>query len=378
MNHRRLLLPLLFLGLVLLSCNWTAPLQSVLKPTPTAVVVPTATPTKALPPVSLETGEGGVIAEEALLTSLYEQVSPSVVYIQVPAGEGSGFVWDKEGHIVTNNHVVQGARSVLVQFFDGNILEAEIVGLDPQSDIAVIRVEPSDAQLLPVVIGDSDEVKVGQLAIAIGNPFGQNWTMTRGIVSALDRSIRSGSTRFRTPEVIQTDAAINPGNSGGPLLDSSGRVIGMNTMILSGSGTSAGVGFAVPIDIVKLVVPELIATGRYVYPWLGITGRRLLPQDVEAMDLPVRQGALVTDVEPGGPADEAELRGSDRFIQVDGERIDTGGDVIVAVEGEPVRDMDDLIAYLVLHTRPGQTVMLKVIRDGNEMSVPVTLGQRPE
>ena len=295
-------------------------------------------------------------------------------------GEGSGFVWDENGHVVTNNHVVEGATTVEVHFLDDTIVEAEVVGVDPESDIAVIRVEPSATQLYPVALGDSDALKVGQLAVAIGSPFGvqQAWTMTHGIVSGLGRTIHSGSSRFAIPEVIQTDAAINPGNSGGPLLDRGGRVVGMNTMILSQSGVSAGVGFAVPINIIKQVVPELIATGHYAYPWLGIRGRDLWPEDVEAMDLPGRQGALVVDVTPDGPADEADLRGSDRAIEIDGAEVETGGDVIIAVEGQPVRGMDDLIAYLVRYTRPGQEVTLKVFRDGKEISVPVTLGERPD
>ena len=362
MKRHTWLILLVILVLASLSCNWLTSLDAALKSTPTAVTVAAATPTGNPPLVLPRVDEGGVAAEEALLTGLYEQVSPSVVHIQVVQGEGSGFVWDENGHIVTNNHVVQGAAVVQVSFFDGTILDAEIVGLDPQSDIAVLRVDPSAVELRPVTLGDSDNLRVGRMAVAIGNPFGQTWTMTQGIVSALDRTIRSGVSLFSIPEVIQTDAAINPGNSGGPLLDSSGQVIGMNTMILSRSGVSSGVGFAVPVNIVKLVVPELVGSGRYAYAWLGITGRDLFPEDVETMDLSVRQGALVTEVVGRGPADQARIRVSD---------------VVIAVEDETVRGMADLIAYLVRHTRPDQEVMLKVIRDGREVELPVVLGERP-
>jgi S1-C subfamily serine protease len=293
-------------------------------------------------------------------------------------GEGSGFVWDEEGHIVTNYHVVEGASIVDVHFFDETVVEAEVVGLDAQSDIAVLRVDQSATQLKPVTLGDSDSLQVGELAIAIGNPFGQTWTMTRGIISALGRTIRPGSNPFAIPEVIQTDAAINPGNSGGPLLDNEGRVVGMNTMILSRTGASSGVGFAVPINIVRQVVPELIASGECVYPWLGIEGRDVFPEDVDAMDLPVRQGALVIGVTQDSPADEAGLQGSDRTIVVDGVETRTGGDVITSVEGERVDGMDDLITYLVRRTRPGQEVTLEVVRDGATTPVEVTLGERPK
>ena len=400
---------LLVLGLALLSCGGTTSLGSFLQGTPTPIAAPTAAPTAAAvapaPPV-----QGGGMAEEELLTGLYERVSPSVVHIRVTQkveggqtsplpqwpgmpplpnmpqtpgefyrhGEGSGFVWDEAGHIVTNYHVVEGASSVDVHFFDGTVVEAEVIGQDKQSDIAVLQVDPQATELRPVVLGDSDALKVGQMAIAIGNPFGQTWTMTRGIISALGRTIRSGDNPFAIPEMIQTDAAINPGNSGGPLLDSAGRVIGMNTMILSRSGASAGVGFAVPINIVKQVVPELIKSGEYAYPWLGIQGRDLWPEDVEAMDLPGQQGALVVSVVQDSPADKAGLRGSDRTITVDGEETQTGGDVIVAVDDEPVNGMDDLITYLVRHTRPDQKITLTVIRDGKKIEVDVTLGKRPQ
>lgn len=397
----------LILGL-LAGCGWAGAARTLVSPAVTAIAEIVSTPTPipspnpqqaavSTPALSTPTAQpgpvpAGVLEEEALLTHIYEQVSPSVVHIRVAQqisgfsgftddlyqhGEGSGFIWDTEGHIVTNNHVVEDATTVEVHFQDGTILEAEVIGTDPQSDIAVIKVDPIQVTLKPVTLGDSDQVKVGQLAVAIGNPFGQTWTMTRGIVSAVGRVIRSGVSRFSIPEVIQTDAAINPGNSGGPLLNSRGEVIGMNTMIISQSGASAGVGFAMPSNIIAKVVPALISQGSYAYPWLGITGRDLLPQDVKALNLPVRQGALVLEVAAGSPADKAGLRGSERVIRVQGEELATGGDVIIGIDGTPVRGMDQLISYLVRKTQPGQQVTLTLIRDGKEMKVPVTLGKRP-
>ncbi len=375
MNRRTLfILTAIILVVALLGCNWTLPLRLLTKPTSTPAIVPSATPlalpdaAATTPPLTpaAPTGAGSVVAEEELLAGLYERVSPSVVYIEVSQGglpsQGSGFIWDEQGHIITNNHVVEGAVAILVQFFDGLIIEAEIVGRDPQSDIAVLRIDPAGIELRPVTVGDSDAVRVGQMAVAIGNPFEQAWTMTRGIVSALERTIQSGVSLFSIPDVIQTDAAINPGNSGGPLLDSQGRVIGMNTQILSRTGSSSGIGFAVPVNIIKLVVPELIVNGRYTYAWLGIRGGDLPPSEVERLNLPVRQGTLIVEVTPDGPAERAGLR-------VD--------DVITAVDSEPMHGIADVIAYLVRYTRPGQSVELSVIRNGRQIVLSVVLGERP-
>lgn len=382
-------------ALSLVGCGLATPASSVAEPTAAsatpmpaqqqAVSLDTSaakTSSAASPATSDIVREGGLLPEETLLMNLYEEHSPSVVRIrvvgQLNSGEGSGFVWDTSGHIVTNYHVVADADLVDVSFKDGSLVEADIIGLDPQSDIAVLKVDPTKVDLRPVTPGDSDAVKVGQMALAIGNPYGQTWTMTRGIISAVGRVIPSGQTRYSIPDMIQTDAAINPGNSGGPLLDSQGRVIGMNTLILSSAGVSSGVGFAVPINIIKLVVPDLIEKGYYAYSWLGISGRDVLPQDVEVLDLPVKKGALVTEIMPGGPADEAGLRGSRRIIRIEGEDVPTGGDVIIAIDGTSIEGMDELIAYLVHNTKPGQQVTLTVIRDGKEMSVPITLGERPQ
>ena len=320
-------------------------------------------------------------AEEQLLIELYERVSPSVVHIAVTesgpdgGGTGSGFVLDTEGHIVTNNHVIDGAEQIVVRFADDTTVEAELVGGDADSDLAVIRVDVSASQLQPVELGDSAALRVGQRAIAVGNPFGLEQTMTTGIISALGRVVRQDSG-FSLPQLIQTDAAINPGNSGGLLLDSQGRVIGVTTFIFSQSGSSAGVGFAVPVNTVKRVTPSLIATGRYADPWLGITGMSVTAVLAEALKLPVERGVLVQEAVQGGPAEKAGLRSSDRHVELDGALLAIGGDVIVAIDGVAVQDMDDLIVYLA-DTTVGQTVTLTVLRDDEEQNVDVTLEERP-
>ncbi|HDQ72584.1 MAG TPA: PDZ domain-containing protein [Chloroflexi bacterium] len=367
--------------------------------TPTAIPLTTPTP---VPPERLSAAGD----EEQLVANVYERVAPSVVHIRVVQrvsgsgfpfpqdespfewpmppddfyrqGAGSGFVWDQEGHIVTNYHVVQNAEKIEATFRDGARVLAEVIGVDPDSDLAVLQVDLPPDRLHPVTVGDSDAVFVGQRAIAIGNPFGQEWTLTTGVVSALGRTLPSGVSQFSIPEMIQTDAAINPGNSGGPLLDSAGQVIGVNVMILSGSQASAGVGFAIPVNIVKQVVPVLIEEGEYTYAWLGIAGRDMDRESALAMDLPADQwGALVIDVVEDGPAMEAGLRGADETITIDGARINIGGDVIIAVNDQPVRAMDDLITYLVKETRPGQTITLTILRSGRERQIEVELDERP-
>ena len=317
--------------------------------------------------------------EEQLFVELYERVSPSVVHIAVTTGgsgrAGSDFVWDAEGHIVTNNHVVEGATRIEVSFADDTTVEAELVGADADSDLAVIKVDAPASRLHPVELGDSDSLRVGQRAIAIGNPFGFEQTMTTGIVSALGRVVRQ-ENGFSLPQLIQTDAAINPGNSGGPLLDSQGRVIGVTTLIFSNSGANAGVGFAVPVDTVKRVAPSLIASGRYADPWLGIQGTSITSLLAEELDLPVEQGVLVQTVVEGGPADKAGLRGGNRQVRFEGVVLATGGDVIMAIDDTALQDMDDLVVYLA-DKSVGQRVTLTVLREGARQSVRVTLGERP-
>ena len=343
-------------------------------------------------------------ANEEVLGNVYEQLLPSVVNIRVRRavenegqgrgfsqpfgfgdspppirrGEGSGFVWSAEGHIVTNHHVVDGADRVTVIFADGTEVDAEILGTDGDSDLAVLKVDMPSDQLRPVHLGDSDAVKVGQMAAAIGSPFGHEFTLTSGIVSATGRTI-SGNRQFSIPEAIQTDAAINPGNSGGPLLDRIGRVIGINSQISTRSGSNAGVGFAVPINMAKRVVPVLIEEGRFEYSFLGVSGATLRSEVAAAMDLPAgTRGALVIAVGEDGPAVQAGLRGSDRTAEVDGLELPVGGDVIVGIDGVRVTEMNDIVAYLVRNTRPGDRVTVDVIRGGGEEDqIEVTLGTRP-
>jgi serine protease Do len=384
--------------------------QSVQADEPAGAVLPapTAAPTEpALPAVT----SGALTAIQGTLEEIYQDVSPSAVYIEVlqqqsvalgqmfpffgepnsqqlpeeqyQRGSGSGFVWDKAGHIVTNNHVVDGADKIRVEFSDGTIVEGTVVGTDRDSDLAVIKVDLPADQLSPVQLADSTHVRVGQLAVAIGNPFGLENTMTVGIVSALGRSLPVESDggmgpSYTIPDVIQTDAPINPGNSGGVLVDEQGQVIGVTAAIASPVGASAGVGFAIPSIIVQKVVPALIEKGHYAHPWLGISGTTMNPDLAQAMELDSDQhGSLVVEVVPGGPADEADLRGSDRTITVDGEELRVGGDVIVAIDGQPVESFDDLTTYLVRSTEVGQEITLTILRDGRERQVEIALGERP-
>jgi 2-alkenal reductase len=292
-------------------------------------------------------------------------------------------VIDEEGRVVTNNHVVENADALQVTFADGSVTgDVDILGLDPYSDLAVIQVNVAPDRLVPLELGDSDALQVGQQVIAIGNPFGLQGTMTVGVVSAVGRTLNSqilegGS--FSNPDVIQTDAAINPGNSGGPLLDSRGRVVGVNTAIRSNTGANAGIGFAVPVNTVKRIVPGLIEEGAYEYPYLGITSNRFftLAELAAQLDLPVEQGVLIAEVQPRTGAAEAGLQGGDREVEVMGQPVVVGGDIIIAIDGEELRTFDDLVAFLVSDTEIGQTVLLTIVRDGREIEVPVTLGERP-
>ena len=358
------------------------------KPQATTAVAAASTdePTAAMPVAfeGLWDADAIVAAQEEVLTRIYERIVPSLVSIQVSAGlarqgEGSGFVWDDQGHIVTNHHVVDGVDSVFVVFADGTRMAATVLGSDPDADLAVLLLERPVPHLVPVPLGDSGLVRPGQMAVAIGNPLGQEFTMTTGIVSAVGRTIRSGNSPFSVPRVIQTDAAINPGNSGGPLLDRHGRVIGINTQTLSRSGSNAGIGFAVPSNLAKRVIPVLISEGRYEYGFLGISGIPVTSGIAELMDLPAEtRGALVVSVSEGGPSDGTGLRAGERTVVVGSEPVPLGGDVIVAADGVPIRSMDDLIAYLIENTGPRDTVVLDVLRQGGEQArVEVTLGARP-
>ena len=356
-------------------------------------------------------------AYQGTLEDIYTRVNPSVVNIQVvdkkevssdqssllpffnipgleqlpsdkgqeqySQGEGSGFVWDTQGHIITNYHVIDGADKIQVIFHDGTSVSAKLVGGDSHSDLAVIKVDVAASELKPVTMADSNQVKVGQLAIAIGNPFGLQGTMTAGIISAMGRSLPStgsdqGSQTYSIPDVIQTDAPINPGNSGGVLVDANGAVVGVTAAIQSTVGSNAGIGFVIPSAIVQKVVPGLIKDGSYQHPWLGISGVSLTPELAKNMDLAENQrGALVEEVTNGSPADKGGVRGSDRTVTIDGQDINVGGDVITAINGQEIKDIDELVAYIFDKTNVGDKVKLTVLRDGKETTLEITLAARP-
>jgi 2-alkenal reductase len=354
-----------------------------ISPTPTPILV-VVTPT-ALPQAVIYEAS----AEDLLLINIYERVNPAVVNIEVlraaapgvggelfPEGEGSGFIIDTEGRIITNNHVVEGADEVQVTLHDGTIVRASVLGTDPYSDLAVIDIDLPPQVLRPVELGDSDELRVGQRAVAIGNPFGLEGTLTTGVISALGRTLPA-ETLFAIPEVIQTDAAINPGNSGGPLLNAEGLVIGVNTAIRTTTGGNTGVGFAVPVNLVKRVVPRLIAEGHYDHPQLGIRGLTITPVLVEAMDLPVDGGVLVSEVTADSPAEKAGIRGGTREVSIRGDLVRQGGDIIVSIDGHETNQFEDLLSYIVMETEVGQEIAVAIIRDGEERVVKVVLGARP-
>ena len=411
MKKRTLSLSLLaLLGLLVVTACGGLSLSSLNTTTAQNPAAPAATQVIAPPSGA---AEDLLAAYQGTLEYIYSTVSPSVVNINVvqnmtgadtttselpglpffnlPEGEapqqqfqsslGSGFVWDKDGHIVTNNHVVSGADKIQVTFSDGTIVPAELVGADPDSDLAVIKVDVSADRLQPVQMADSSAVKVGQMAIAIGNPFGLNGTMTTGIISAVGRSLPTNEfsgQSYSIPDIIQTDAPINPGNSGGVLVDAQGQVLGVTTAIESPVRANAGIGFAVPAAIVKNVVPTLIENGAYVHTWLGISGTDLVPDLAKAMGLEEGQrGALVSDVMPDSPAEKAGLRGSDKQVELDGLTATVGGDVITAIDNQPVTGISDIISYLASSTKVDQKVTLAILREGKAESLDVTLAARP-
>ncbi len=314
------------------------------------------------------------------LPAIFDAVKDSVVSIRTdgPDGgaQGSGFVYDARGYLITNEHVVEGATAVTASFPNGERYEADIVGTDPYTDLAVLKIDPRhDLRRLP--LGNASSVRVGEPAAAIGNPFGLSGTMTSGIVSQRDRLLRV-EDRFSVPGVLQTDAAINPGNSGGPLLNRNGEVIGVNTAISSNSRTFSGVGFAVSVATVKRVVPVLIRDGRYSHPWIGVSGVDVTPDIRDEMGLNSTRGFLVTSVVDGSPADSAGLQGGDRNVTVSGQRLEVGGDVIIKIDDTPVRQLDDVLNHLATQTSVGDRVTLTVIRDGTRLEVELVLDERPD
>jgi 2-alkenal reductase len=386
---RRNLYNLTGLVLVLLSimaCNLSE-LPSVLFQPEDGSVVADGTATPKLATVIVEVTSTpspqslSIDVEEQLVIDVAARVGPAVVCITAPQrfGEciGSGFIIDGDGRVVTNNHVARAASELLVTLADEHTVPAEVLGTDPGSDLAVLDIDVPPGDLTVAELGESGTLQVGQRAIAIGNPFGLERTVTTGVISSLGRTLSRDDSAFQLAELIQTDAAINPGNSGGPLLDSQGKVIGVNTAIASASGTNSGVGFAIPVDMVKRVVPELIAQGRYRHPWLGISGGTIAPEMVDAANLPVEIGVLISTVEPGSPAEKAGLRGGSRQIQVSGMPFLVGGDIIIAIDEAVVKRFDDVVNYLASNTSVGDVVILTIVRESDEVSVSVTLEERP-
>jgi serine protease Do len=368
----------------------------------------------------------------SMLTQLFSKVENSVVQVTArlnatdPYGSslGSGFVYDKNGHVITNYHVVGAAADtddILVTFQDGSVFNANLIGSDPFSDISVLHIENiSGAELSPLLFGNSSQLKIGEQVVAIGNPFGLSGTMTWGIVSGLGRLIPSSASQsspnellppppdeqpsipspsplppsvpdrqptpaqrgssFFISDIIQTDAAINPGNSGGPLLDLEGKVVGMNTAIFSTTGAYSGIGFAVPSNIITKIAPSLIATGSYQHPWLGVFGIDITPDVAKALGLDLNQakGFLVMNVDEGSPADNAGIRGGERVTTINGRLIELGGDVILKIDNQTVRKLDDILTYLEREKKVNDSVRLTVLRDGKLQPIDVTLAARPE
>lgn len=392
---RTKVLPILLAGILLLSASLACSAPGLIAPAlptpgPTAepqVIIVVATPTPGLAPIA-----ESAATLEAQRIAVYERAAPAVVNITTQVlrtsffygvipeeGSGSGFVWDADGHIVTNHHVIAGAQKVEVSFSDDFTSPATIIGSDPVNDLAVIRVDAMPPGITPLEVASSAQLKVGQTAIVLGNPFGRfERTMTVGVISALNRTIQTDTAVLRG--VIQTDAAINRGNSGGPLLDLQGRLIGVNSAIYSPTGTSAGVGLAIPSDKVRRVVPVLIRDGRFPHPWLGVEelGYELTPALAKALRLPVERGLLVARLYRNSPADRAGLRIAQREVIIGNRRYQVGGDIITEVDGRPVTTWEKLSAYLEEECEVGQTITLTIIRDGAAMTVTATLQDTPE
>ncbi|MEW6376065.1 MAG: trypsin-like peptidase domain-containing protein [Thermodesulfobacteriota bacterium] len=321
--------------------------------------------------------------------AVYEKVADGVVNITSIAvqmdfffnpfptqGSGSGSIIDTKGHIVTNHHVVANAQKLEVTLADGSKWPARLIGSDPDNDLAVIKIDAPREKLKAIPMGDSKNVRIGQKVLAIGNPFGLQRTLTTGIVSSLGRTIRS-EVGTLIEDVIQTDAAINPGNSGGPLLNSDGEIIGINSAIISPSGGNVGIGFAIPVNTAKRVVPELIGKGYVTYPWIGATIQTLIPEMAKFLKLKVERGAMILEVEKGGPADKAGLKGGNQRVQVGNMIVLVGGDIVVKANQHDMKSSDELIRY-IREKKPGDTILLKVLRKDSFVDVKVTLGERPK
>lgn len=384
----RLMVPIAVLVLASLAC------QALQRPFTSSNVDATAIPMTAsqptTPPVFI--ASPNLNEQQDALTSLYERVVPGIVAIQVVTTNGdgalgTGFVYNDQGYIITNQHVVDSEKQIEVDFTSGYKTYAQLVGTDLDSDLAVIKVDAPAAELHPLSMGDSTQLKVGQMVIAIGNPFGLNGSMTTGIISALGRTLPSNhavgsGSFFSAGDQIQTDAAINPGNSGGPLFNLAGEVIGINRAIRSdfsnaqNEPVNSGIGFAIAINIAKRVVPELIKNGKYDYPYMGVSSLDALSLDeIKALGLKQPTGAYVTSVAPGGPADKAGLVAGSKDVGLT--RLLGGGDLIIAVDGHPIKVFNDLLSYLINNKAPGDTITLTVLRGDQQVDLQLTLDKRP-
>jgi S1-C subfamily serine protease len=353
--------------------------QQQAQPTQAASPSPVAAPAGGTQPNQpAQPAEQAALSEyERIISAVYDRNIGAVVNLSYGGGTGSGFVIDRDGHIVTNNHVIENMPQINVSFADGSTARAELLGTFPEGDIAVVRASRLPDNLEPVELGDSGALRVGQIVVAIGSPLGLQQTVTSGIVSALNRSIQDlGETNVDSSlhGLIQTDASINPGNSGGPLFDSQGRVVGMNTLIASRTGASIGLGFAVPVDRIKRVVPQLMAQGFYQRPLLGVSIREIPPQLAQEIGLPTSRGLMVAEVTAGGPAEAAGLRGATEGVRLaDGTVYPTDGDIIVGVNGHPIRTIGDLRNVLETETDAGDTITVTFLREGREQQAQLTL-----
>ncbi len=321
------------------------------------------------------------------LVQLFEKSEAGVVKIGVQRGPdgprdtpgmGSGFVYDNLGHIITNAHVVEGASKATVTFLDGTQYDAEIVGKDKFTDIAVIKVSEKPRLLHPLQMGDSSQLHVGEPVAAIGNPFGLSGSMTSGIVSQIGRLLPSQDSGFSIPDVIQTDAAINPGNSGGPLLNMRGEVVGINTAIQSSSGVYSGIGFAVPSNTISKIVPTLIEEGKYAHPWIGILGKDIDPDLAKVRGLENAKGFLILNVVEGSPAEKAGLKGMSEISEIDGDEYPVDGDIVISVDDKEVRNISDILIHLQREKTVGDEMVLGVLRDGEFMHITLELVERPD
>lgn len=378
MKIKRSILAFMVLILAMLACQ--NPIPAVQEP---------AVPVQPIPTLSApaDTNVVNPSSQQESLVALYDNVSAGTVAILTDQGSGSGFVYDSDGHIITNFHVIDGADVIEVRFTSGYMAYGTVIGTDTDSDIAIVKVDAPAGELRPLPLGDSDLLKVGQTVIAIGNPFGLDTTMTVGIISALGRTLDSAhetpdGSLFTAGDIIQTDAAINPGNSGGPLFNINGEVVGVNRAIRTtnftdtGEPINSGIGFAISINMVKRVAPALIATGNYDYPFLGISSMDSLSLEmVEVLGLKSFTGAYVTSVVSGGPADKAGIVAGSKSTSIPG--LLSGGDLIVAIDGNETRTFDEMLAYLITHKSPGDTVILTVLRGNEKVDVTITLDKRP-